>query len=436
MAIFVTLIAGGGFVGLATSMRAERRSEKRSIASHELGIRGETSAQQRAEDSYQAFQESSQRTVSLVNDTLDLARQATERAATTMRQKAEADLDELNDRAMLLLEPVLLGDDFKEVVEDPIIRSGILELANEVTSLQGYIQSQDLELTALCFFVKGMGRHLEQASRAAIKSLRESAGHATEAERDLRVFAQFWAGYELNNIGSPGDAARTFRRAVQDTHSGSPRYFELSRIAVESDFFMLASQADGSAGYAAKVLALDDELRLLQDATMDHATTLTGVRWAIANTRGNLAYWLAQSMRDEEGWEPHMTTALDRFNEAEAFMSSLWSRFGALEAASALTPDHDRGGYKAVDDELAKRMMNRREPRSMALFSETRFIALCRIGAPAAELSAAHRDALDKLQAVDDGLTLYSQIRKHNVRWAAFAAELEELHQLFVPRAT
>lgn len=77
MAIFVTLIAGGGFVGLATSMRAERRSEKRTIASHELGLRGESSAQQRAEDSYQAFQESSQRTVSLVNHTLDLARQVT-----------------------------------------------------------------------------------------------------------------------------------------------------------------------------------------------------------------------------------------------------------------------------------------------------------------------------------------------------------------------
>lgn len=430
--VFLTLLTGGGLFGFVTSLRAERRAEQRAIEIQGLAIRGETAAQQRAEDSYETSRDSSQKTVNLVNDTLELSRAATERAATTLRQHAEADLADLDSQALTLLDPVLLGDNFKEVVERPSVRAGVLELASEVTSIEGYIRSQELDLTALCYFVKGMGRHLAQQSGAAIKYLREAARHAAPAGADLEVFAQFWAGYELNNVNKPAEAAVTFRRAAQAVASGSGRYFELSRIAIESEFFELAGLTHSAEDQLGRVQSLDDELFRLQEATRAQMVGLDEATASIANTRGNIWLWAAlisESIGDSQSRDESLHKAIDEYGDAEATSGSLWSRFGALEAEFRLTQRVDRDGYRGIENETIMRLTNRREPRSMALFGETRFIAICRCAESSQEVVSAFKDARDKLEVVDDGLTLYSQVRKHNVTWPAFAAELDELQR-------
>jgi len=112
--VLIGILALGGSLGVVFSIRDQRRISQL----HELSVGSEISAQRRSDQSYSFFLEESQKTLTLVNDTLELAREATDRAAHTMELKAESNLARIEERAQSLLLPLLGKAQFEGIFDD------------------------------------------------------------------------------------------------------------------------------------------------------------------------------------------------------------------------------------------------------------------------------------------------------------------------------
>jgi hypothetical protein len=210
MAVLVALLAGGVGIAIWTSFRQETRQSEL----HGLALAGETAAQGRTEQVHATFLESSQKTLVLVNDTLELAKQAHDRAAEVSRRRATASLVQVDDRAHELIHGALVHQNFKAIVEDPSLRAEVNEVASEILLVEASLLQQDIPLTPACLFVKGMERHLRVITEPnpAIKNLTAAARDAREPE--FAALAYYWAGYISNNIGEFVSALDKFGRAL------------------------------------------------------------------------------------------------------------------------------------------------------------------------------------------------------------------------------
>jgi hypothetical protein len=240
--ILVGLLAGGGLVGLVTSIRYERRQAQL----HDLAVRGESASQTRAEQSHVAFLAGSQETLNLVNDTLSLARQASERAAEAQHDKVRERMDELDRAARAILDEVYAKHDFKEVVKNASFRDGLVDIAHKLETI-AYLGLFETNPPAACMFARGINYHLESAARKALDSFR-----AAEDPEDpkLSALALYWAGYEANNLADYTRASDHFSRArtkylVEETEKAQRH--ELSRMELKTQFFAIASGPDTQA---------------------------------------------------------------------------------------------------------------------------------------------------------------------------------------------
>lgn len=433
-AIILALFAVGGVtIGWVISFRAEGRA----MQMHELSVSSQTSARLQAEQTHASVLEASQRTLTLVNDTLELAKEANAAAARTMRLKAEQSLEEIDSHARDVLISPLQGNDFKVVVENAGLRSSLREAASDLLSIEGYLQLQGIDFTPVCYFLKGMERHLRQEPRVAIRNLREAAQRSRD--RDLTAFALYWVGYELNNLGQFRAAADTFRRALDGEVPSNPRYFELKRIELESRFFERAAELGkekrelGDAEIEGATQDLVHQLRDLIDGVPQSAE-FRGVREGTHRTWGNVLSWAGRNAASAGSRESSFREAMNQFAAAG---SRLYSVFGLLEAKQALWRLTKASGcevnpsdYEQVIKEAYDQLSIRTEPRTLALLNETRLIAHYRREGSAA-LASVYRELMTALNAVDPTITVYSQLDKRNIPWDQFQEEVRTLYAGF-----
>jgi len=452
LAIFVALIASGGVLGIVLQYQEGRRSTKafqmsldnelvsrgrgeemyrRYLDASDLSLAGERAAQTRADEVHSKFLDSSQRTLRLVNDTLEVAKEASERASRTVDEKAKSLLRNVEESARELLRQALLSEDFKAIVEKPEFSTRVQEIATELSYIEGTLRIQDIPLPDVCLLIKGIDKHLREEPRAAITELRRASESSQDAE--LRLLSQYWLGYEANNLGWYDEAANTFRRIAQDSPDTLPRSFELRRIWVESRFFEAAA-AVGTLGLD-KLGERDDMVRAIQacerqlgdieDELITKDTSFDRVRSQVQTTRGNVWMWLALSEPKEA--QTYWQQAADCFERAGR--GSLWSLFGLLEAHQRLGRPVNSEEYQAVADAVMERVSQRLEPRSKVLLFSTRFIAYCRQPERTIpELEAAFGDVLSAMGRVSALMKVYSQFRKCNVAIADLNTELRDFY--------
>jgi TolA-binding protein len=430
VSILLGILALGGGLGVVFSIRDQRRVSQL----HELTVAGEQAAQRRSEDSYSTFIDASQKTLALVNDTLQLAKEATERANQTMSLRAERSLTAIADRAQDLLDKVLLGD-FKAIVADARLRADLEGLAKELATIEGYLSLQAIPLRPECLFVQGMSRHLQNDARGAIRAFRQVGEKGVS--RDLRALAQYWIAYLHNNRGEYREAAEIFRASQQHLSSDSPRYLELERISWETEFFLAAKQcviSDAATRRAAVLGALTQLERCSTQAARD-AARYEKVSQSIAGTRANILTWVANvRVRLTPGIDSSRDAAL---REAQALYAiagrGMFSRFGECEARYYLGEHVEASEYSGIERDAMEFLQNRREPRNTANLYETILIARFR----QQELNSVQVDALDiytKVQAaigdiLDADITIFSQFEKRNVTKAEFAAEVAHFYE-------
>jgi tetratricopeptide (TPR) repeat protein len=422
LGLLIAVLFSGGLYGIVTSVRNENRVRQM----HEFAVASGTASELRVEQANSTFLGASQQTLTLVNETLQLAKDASERAAQTLAQKANRSLEAIDDRAQDAIRPGLLSSEFRDVVEEASIRSSIIEVANELSSIEGYLRLQDVDLTDNCYFVKGIERHLRQDPHSAVRNLWEAVEHSNDT--DLVGTALYWIGYEYNNLGNFLDAERTFRRALERQSTSSARFFELKRISIESRFFQVARNVGSSTTGSARgqIAGIESELHDLLKETpkRDEFKRVSGMT---RTTHGNVLSWATTHSTERSVRERLLHDSAKLFEEAG---DSLWPLFGLLECQTKLKRKPSQTGYKRVIDLAVDRLARRLEPRSLVLLHETRLIAEIRLRRTS-EVDAAYRDLQAALNQVDRDLTIYSQQERWNLKSDEYQKEVRNLYEGF-----
>lgn len=395
IAILVGILALGGGVGVVFSIRDQRRVSQL----HELTVGGEISSQRRSEQSYGSFLEQSQTTLSLVNDTLSLAKEATHRAAHNMDVKAQSRIDAIEERAQNLMLDVFSAREFELIVDDPARRSELHAVAENLRSLEGYLSLQDIELPPYTKFVKAIDQFLLDDTESALQALRVASQDRTAG--DLQRFVEYWLGYMLTTVGEYEDAVGRFRHDELDLSHTDPEFFQLERIIAETEFFALAKTrtADDRSGDslpdqpAAGELTPHERFRLVAKL-LDRLTELAAAiehgedrraklhtSLEVARTRADIYEWIAYDPRHlddplEEDAVRRATELAPRLPPAGAVVASLpsdpvWSELGdpdvlrawALAQARAICEEQqERNVY--VDFALAESYFKLGDPEA------------------------------------------------------------------------
>lgn len=415
-------IALGGFAALGAfgSFFSLWRFESRASQSHKVAIRGEEATQERAAEVHTTFLEGSKTTLELVNATLLLAKEASERAAHFLEEKARESLESLNREAKALLAKAPQEND-RGLIADSRKRAALMSLAQKLAKFETnrFVLPRDIRLTPPCLFVLGMEHHLKQQFDDALKYWEEVALDEN-ADKLLRSLTWYWIGYEHNNLGDFPNAISSFEQAL--TLSEGSRSYELERILIESRFFNNEEPTELLQPLQILLQRIDDDPKPSKE--------LEARRIKICGTLGNIFHIIGEDFRAKNNAEE----ADENFNRAAQYFSQaserdLWAQFGLAEAL-----------YRAKQVEKAREMfkgpvllsaqregVERMEPRTKVLARQTELICYLRVPELLDRKPLMHSQVLESLSEVGDGLTVYSQLRRRNVMRREFLLDLAAL---------
>jgi tetratricopeptide (TPR) repeat protein len=300
-AILVSILVAGGALGIVFSFRDQRRMSQL----HELTVGGEVAAQRRTEQGYASFFEQSQTTLSLVNDTLELAKEANENAARTMKSQAQSRVDEIEERAQQLMFDLFRVSEFEAIITDPTHRGELESVAGELRSLEGFLSLQGIELPHYTRFIKAIYQFLQDDTEGALQALRLLSQDGAVGE--LQRFIEYWLGYMLTTVGEYQEAIMRFEHDELELDPNHPEHFQLERIVAETQFFSIANpKRDGRAAdavgdargpherFAAVAAVLDRlaELAAKIDASDDERAKLQ-TSLDVARVRADIYEWVA-----------------------------------------------------------------------------------------------------------------------------------------------
>jgi tetratricopeptide (TPR) repeat protein len=253
--VLVGILSLGGAIGVVFSIRDQRRVSQL----HELSVAGEMSSQRRTEQSYSTFFEQSQTTLSLVNETLQLAKDATDQAAKSMDDKAKLRIDAIEEKAQKLM--LGLSHEFDAVVFDQETRHELEDIAKELSTLEGYLSLQKIKLGHYTQFVKAIDRFLNDETEAALAELQLASQDPIVG--DLQKFIEYWIGYILTTVGQYSEAIEQFKHDELSIPENSSQYVQLERIIIETEFFLIAKEKPKAARGAKSETERDEESKVV-----------------------------------------------------------------------------------------------------------------------------------------------------------------------------
>jgi hypothetical protein len=331
IAILIGILSLGGALGVVFSLRDQRRLSQ----FHELAVSSEISSQRRTELSYSSFLEESQKTLTLVNQTLALAREATDQAAHTMERKAAASLASIETNARDLLEPLLDKGDFEGIVDSAEDRSNLETIAGELRAIEGYLLLQDIDLKPYSRFVKGMAQYLANDTTGALRTLRHAA--QDPSVRELQLFAIYWDA-DLNIVlGRYAEADHVFRLGEENLSERSKERVEFDRMSDDAKFFILAADrvnADPLERFNAVAPLLIDLEKVSDHAHAEDSDARTRTTREVADTRGDLLSWIAY--QSDRLYEP---LAVEDVLDARRLNNELGSRNETTREANVIRDD-------------------------------------------------------------------------------------------------
>lgn len=290
IAILIGILSLGGALGVVFSLRDQRRLSQL----HQLAVSSEVSSQRRTELSYSSFLEESQKTLTLVNQTLALAREATDQAAHTMERKAAASLASIETNARDLLQPLLDAGEFESIVDSAEVRTNLETVAGELRAIEGYLLLQDIDLQPHSRFVKGMAQYLADDTTGALRTLRQAAQDSSV--RELQLFSTYWDAYLNIALGHYAEAIHVFQLGEENLSERAMEHVEFDRMIDDANFFKLAAErAETEARERFTVVAplLIDLEKLSDTFHAEDTDSRTRTSHEIADTRGDLLSWIA-----------------------------------------------------------------------------------------------------------------------------------------------
>lgn len=397
------------------------RAESRAKESHALSVAGETAAQSRASEVHGTFLDSSKQTLELVNATLQLAKDSSERAVKSVETNAISARERLDQEAKELLSRVPEEDD-SALVANQERRSELISLAHKVAGFEinQLILPTPIALTPPCLFVRGMELHLRQQFEDALKYWREVALRDDTAG-SLKSLAWYWIGIEQNNLARFSEAEQSFRLAGE-TASGA-RNLELQRIRLESRF---CNKEEVQA--SALIRPLRELLNKAKE--MDPTQQVEARNVKIMITLGNVIHQAGNDCRRDgrvDEATAYYEAALAVFEETDS--RDKWALFGRTEALYRLARFHETYPicHGTLRNHAVAEYFGRIEPRTKVLGRTMELICCVRVPDLWNDVTVAYRNTIEALGEVDDRLTIYSQLQRRNVRQSEFRDELDQL---------
>jgi hypothetical protein len=291
IAVLIGILCAGGVIGVVFSVRDQRRVSQL----HELTVSSEMAAQRRTEQSHNTFLSESQKTLTLVNDTLALAKEANEQAAHKMQVKAGDNLAAIEQRAEDLILDIIETGDFEEVVDIPEHRLRLRSIASELGSIEGYLRLQGIPLPPYSRFVKGIEQFLDGAIAGSLQTLRHAA--LDSSNRQLQRFSLYWAAKLNNAVGNYEHAENLFEQAVEHAGEDTVERYELERAHLETEFFRIAdtSKANTPAQRLEQVTRTLGKLEIVSEKldAKAHDYKDQHSNHEVAATRADIYTWVA-----------------------------------------------------------------------------------------------------------------------------------------------
>ena len=340
IAILIGILSLGGALGVVFSLRDQRRLSQL----HQLAVSSEVSSQRRTELSYSSFLEESQKTLTLVNQTLALAREATDQAAHTMERKAGASLSNIETGARDVLEPLLDAGEFEDVVDDPDVRAKLEAIAGELRAIEGYLLLQDIDLQPYSRFVKGMVQYLTNDTTGALRTLRHAAQDSSI--RELQLFAIYWDAYLNIAMGGYLEAEHVFELGREHLAERTMESVEFRRMIDDTRFFKVAAKlvsATPMERFKGIAHLLIDLEKASKDADADTRTSRE-----LAETRGDLLSWIGY--RSDHIYDPLSEKAISDAAELDNQLRSL----SGLSSADKMIPIETLNDKAEIEEVLRR----------------------------------------------------------------------------------
>lgn len=392
-------------------------SDRRTAQAHTLAIKGEKASQERAETIHQTFLDESHKTIGLVNATLQLAKDATERTTKVWEERAFANLKELDLRAKSLLADVTI-ERARDLVRDVVQQEKIKALAQDITLFESnrLFFAEKFPLTSYCRFIRGVYSHMTQDFTEAIHewdAIRIDAG----SPDSLIALASYWIAVEYDTLGEFEKAISTFestRRYVD----GVAR-FDIERLIIESTFSKLPiEQAE------TLITPLDDLLNLAIKEPDSRAKAYVVRRLNIA--LGNILLQVGKNQKLLASAKEYFRKAIEKFRTTAdqdqwallGLAEALYHHGEALEARTIF-------GRKAKEN-AENEFKRRKEPRSQVLAKTAELICCVRVPALNESIPSVSETLARTLMDVHPRLTVYSAFQKRNVPKEEFEQQLKE----------
>ena len=419
--IFGGLISIILIFGVITSGISWSTDRKRSNVTYSSSLKKERESTVRDRKIFSQSME----TLTLVNQTLELAREASERAYKAIQEKLNKKHKALEKEARDLLEESKADKNFKVLVEDSTVRSNLLTLASEIMSLQTNLGMLEKETALLphCCFIRGMEFHLNQHFKSAIEYWKLAKDQENIPDQ-LQIIALYWIGYEQNNLAKYEDAALSFERA-SSLATGEMQY-ELKRIKIESKSFDFPKYTPEKV--LTEIKSLYDEINKENDTV-----EFIKIKSNVGLTLGNIYYQLGRdfSKKDSKKSIKYYKMAKETFHKTPTKNKWIW--FGYGESCYKLG-EHQKTNkiiLEKVKNEAELEYSTRLEPRTKVLSQTTVLICSMRIEKFHENVDTTYSLIKAILSGVDERLTIYSQLRSRNILMKQFLEDLEKLMKEF-----
>jgi tetratricopeptide (TPR) repeat protein len=252
--------------------------------------------------------EKGEKTISLVNEILNLTKESTDKAMKSAHRKIEKESESLEQQVNDLM--LFANKDDLDVVIKRGRNDLLKDLFSKLTLLDFANDSLDTPIapTPAWLFLRALKHSQESRYDEAIKQWRKifSLAYATPG---LVIRSRYWVGHEQNNLGRFEDSEGTFEEAfayAKGQNVALGRALELERLAIEAKLFRLsASTGNGSGELIQKI---DHVVRECTENNLD------GVKeWAL-RTKGDILYTLsfkAFKSKDKRTAQAYMRTAME-----------------------------------------------------------------------------------------------------------------------------
>lgn len=418
----IALLGIGAVFSIIVGYRIEKRDTEKHDWARDARSATEVQATIGADREKSMFTASSE-TLNLVNKTLQLAYNASERAANAFEHSLDNIHETLKKECESLLDEADVYNHYKILTRNASYTADVRNLAQEIALLEGHqrLINSKFQLSPACCFVRGMNFHIEQSFKKAFEYWERTAIHA-ECRPPLKMLALLWCGYERNNLGQYDKAVAKFEEAVPFA-SGFMRY-ELERLRIEGRFF-------DKERYATKDVLAEIEALSKRISHETDSPELREEKGAITSTRGNVLLELGKELKasgTEAAAKKCFQDAKETFGGAP--IKTLWTWAGYSDACWYLG-EAEESAQIARDYVLhpaSEEYNSRPEARTRVLAQTT--VAICHLRIP--ELKAQTASILGSIRKdvgdVLDEITIYSPLQKRNVTKKQFYKELDSLY--------